>query len=225
MPLALPWALSWPRVQKGPERRVFWRCCYPCRVPVSKRTAGMMKPGVQLEQGAESSRLSRNGHGRPYELQGHGSQKAGEARHEGSHVQSLNGCGSKNNMVPTWNPVEGNMDQNLRDPFSKSEPRPNEKHSRQSLRRPTPQVLRWRRGASCGEVVAGGNGRGGGLHQLSYPRGIALDRGISGILTWGFGRRFWWWQAGAPGRCGLQDLNLAITFCTCLSMPDGVQVC
>ena len=36
------------------------------------------------------------------------------------------------------------------------------------------RILKWIKGAKQGIVVAGGNGKGNGLHQLAHPRGIAL---------------------------------------------------
>lgn len=37
------------------------------------------------------------------------------------------------------------------------------------------RVMEWKIGAMTGRVVAGGNGEGNGLHQLSYPRDIVVD--------------------------------------------------
>ena len=37
------------------------------------------------------------------------------------------------------------------------------------------QVTRWVLGAAAGEVVAGGNGRGSELNQLSEPQGICMS--------------------------------------------------
>merc|ERR1719379_2975433 len=55
------------------------------------------------------------------------------------------------------------------------------------------RVVRWADGATEGEVVAGNNGRGGGLHQLNYPEGVALgpdgtvyvaDRSNHRVMAW-----------------------------------------
>lgn len=47
------------------------------------------------------------------------------------------------------------------------------------------RVVRWaRQSKECkGEVVAGGRGKGSGLHQLNYPRGIAYDEYTGAILV------------------------------------------
>ena len=38
--------------------------------------------------------------------------------------------------------------------------------------------MAWKEGAATGEVLAGGNGRGYGLHQLNRPTGVVVDREI-----------------------------------------------
>jgi sugar lactone lactonase YvrE len=38
------------------------------------------------------------------------------------------------------------------------------------------RIVEWKWGASSGQVVAGGNGYGGGAHQLSYPRDVIVDK-------------------------------------------------
>mmetsp|Transcript_33791 Transcript_33791/g.105387 ORF Transcript_33791/g.105387 Transcript_33791/m.105387 type:complete len:186 (-) Transcript_33791:78-635(-) len=37
------------------------------------------------------------------------------------------------------------------------------------------RIMRWPPGATMGEVFAGGNGEGSGLHQLHLPEGVAVD--------------------------------------------------
>jgi tripartite motif-containing protein 71 len=36
------------------------------------------------------------------------------------------------------------------------------------------RIVKWLKGSKQGIIVAGGNGRGNGTHQLAYPRGVAL---------------------------------------------------
>ena len=58
------------------------------------------------------------------------------------------------------------------------------------------RVVRWAEGATEGEVVAGGNGRGGALNQLNYPHDVALgpddtvyvsDRSNARVMAWPVG--------------------------------------
>jgi sugar lactone lactonase YvrE len=38
------------------------------------------------------------------------------------------------------------------------------------------RIMEWKSGATSGHVVAGGNGRGNGTHQLSNPRDVIVDK-------------------------------------------------
>ncbi|CAF0846300.1 unnamed protein product, partial [Adineta steineri] len=38
------------------------------------------------------------------------------------------------------------------------------------------RIVRWESGAKNGKIVAGGNGRGNGIHQLNYPTDVILDK-------------------------------------------------
>ncbi|CAF2173560.1 unnamed protein product, partial [Rotaria magnacalcarata] len=38
------------------------------------------------------------------------------------------------------------------------------------------RVMRWTQGAKQGTVIAGGNGKGAGANQFSYPEGLSFDR-------------------------------------------------
>ncbi|CAF1361392.1 unnamed protein product [Adineta ricciae] len=37
------------------------------------------------------------------------------------------------------------------------------------------RIMKWRRGAKKGKIVAGGNGKGSGLDQLDEPYGLVVD--------------------------------------------------
>ncbi|CAF5080617.1 unnamed protein product, partial [Rotaria sp. Silwood1] len=37
-------------------------------------------------------------------------------------------------------------------------------------------IVKWKRGATSGQVVAGGNGQGSGDHQLNYPADVIIDK-------------------------------------------------
>ncbi|CAF4259559.1 unnamed protein product, partial [Adineta steineri] len=37
------------------------------------------------------------------------------------------------------------------------------------------RVMKWRKDAKVGTIVAGGNGKGRNLHQLSSPHGVVVD--------------------------------------------------
>eukprot|EP00929_Paragymnodinium_shiwhaense_P087521 TRINITY_DN47683_c0_g2_i1.p1 TRINITY_DN47683_c0_g2~~TRINITY_DN47683_c0_g2_i1.p1 ORF type:complete len:125 (-),score=25.18 TRINITY_DN47683_c0_g2_i1:253-627(-) len=55
------------------------------------------------------------------------------------------------------------------------------------------RVTRWTRGATTGTVVAGGNGRGPGLNQLTLPHGIAVEQSGDFLLSeMGFDRVTRW---------------------------------
>jgi uncharacterized protein (DUF427 family) len=57
------------------------------------------------------------------------------------------------------------------------------------------RVMKWTQGAAAGEIVAGGNGAGSELHQLSYPCAVAVysgayyvaDRSNNRIVRWAYG--------------------------------------
>ncbi len=38
------------------------------------------------------------------------------------------------------------------------------------------RIMEWKSGATSGEVVAGGKGKGSGAHQLSSPRDVIIDK-------------------------------------------------
>ncbi|CAF4727804.1 unnamed protein product [Rotaria sp. Silwood1] len=38
------------------------------------------------------------------------------------------------------------------------------------------RIVKWKRGATSGQVVAGGNGQGSGDHQLNYPYDVIIDK-------------------------------------------------
>ena len=86
------------------------------------------------------------------------------------------------------------------------------------------EVRRYRRGETSGTVVAGGNGQGDGLHQLSYPLYICVDGDHAVYVSDNHNHRVMKWvkgaQKGTPvagGRGEGKDL-------TQLSHPEGVLV-
>ena len=61
------------------------------------------------------------------------------------------------------------------------------------------QVVKWSPGASTGELVAGGNGRGSALNQLSHPQGVVSVSAIGSILVADENNhRVVKWNPGAP---------------------------
>ncbi|CAF1456690.1 unnamed protein product [Rotaria sordida] len=62
------------------------------------------------------------------------------------------------------------------------------------------EVRRYRRGESQGIVVAGGNGYGNGLNQLSYPQYVFVDRDHSVYVSeWGNHRVMKWMEGAKQG--------------------------
>merc|ERR1719379_962743 len=75
------------------------------------------------------------------------------------------------------------------------------------------RVMKWLSGATEGVVVAGGNGYGGGLHQLRYPHDVAVgpggtvyvsDRSNSRVMAWAPGSTEGSMVAGRMGDAGNQ---------------------
>ncbi|CAF1195748.1 unnamed protein product, partial [Didymodactylos carnosus] len=59
------------------------------------------------------------------------------------------------------------------------------------------RVMKWVEGAKQGIVVAGGQGEGNGLTQLSNPRGVVVDQlGTVYVVDWG-NHRIMRWPKGA----------------------------
>ncbi|CAF1352644.1 unnamed protein product, partial [Didymodactylos carnosus] len=44
------------------------------------------------------------------------------------------------------------------------------------------RIVEWKRGATSGQVVAGGNGQGNETHQLSYPFDVIVDKEKDSLL-------------------------------------------
>ena len=86
------------------------------------------------------------------------------------------------------------------------------------------EVRRYRRGESQGTVVAGGNGNGNRLDQLSYPRYVFVDRDHSVYVSDGGNHRVMKWVEGAKQGiivAGGQGKGNGLTQ---LYYPDGVVV-
>ncbi|CAF4225787.1 unnamed protein product, partial [Rotaria sordida] len=86
------------------------------------------------------------------------------------------------------------------------------------------EVRRYRRGESQGIVVAGGNGFGDDLNQLSFPQYVFVDRDHSVYVSEWRGHRVMKWMEGAKQGivvAGGQGVGLGLTQ---LSYPEGVVV-
>ena len=86
------------------------------------------------------------------------------------------------------------------------------------------EVRRYRRGESQGTVVAGGNGKGNRLNQLSYPRYVFVDRDHSVYVSdYGNDRVMKWMEGAKEGIvvAGGQDEGNSLRQ---LSYPEGVVV-
>jgi len=59
------------------------------------------------------------------------------------------------------------------------------------------RIIKWTEGATEGIVVAGGNSKGNGTHQLAYPRGIALDGNGNLYIADTSNNRIVRWKQGA----------------------------
>ena len=86
------------------------------------------------------------------------------------------------------------------------------------------EVRRYRRGESQGTVVAGGNGSGNRLNQLSYPQYVFVDRDHSVYVSdWGNDRVMKWMEGAKEGIvvAGGQGKGNSVRQ---LSYPQGVVV-
>ncbi|CAM4809107.1 unnamed protein product [Rotaria magnacalcarata] len=86
------------------------------------------------------------------------------------------------------------------------------------------EVRRYQRGASQGTVVAGGNGSGNRLDQLSYPQYIFVDRYHSVYVSEYGNHRVMKWMAGAKQGivvAGGQGQGSTLTHLSC---PRGIAV-
>ena len=80
------------------------------------------------------------------------------------------------------------------------------------------RIVRWKSGASEGQIIAGGNGRGNQLNQLDHPTDVVLDRyGKNLIICDQDNRRIVQWSYENPtiGQTILSDID-----CRRLSMDD-----
>ncbi|CAF5029409.1 unnamed protein product, partial [Rotaria sp. Silwood1] len=59
------------------------------------------------------------------------------------------------------------------------------------------RVMKWMEGAKQGIVVAGGQGQGNGLTQLSYPEGVVVDQLGTVYVADGGNNRIMRWPKGA----------------------------
>ncbi|CAF3034045.1 unnamed protein product [Rotaria sp. Silwood2] len=62
------------------------------------------------------------------------------------------------------------------------------------------RVMKWVEGAKQGIVVAGGQGGGNGLTELSYPKGVVVDQlGTVYVADWGNARIMRWSKGTTQG--------------------------
>ena len=59
------------------------------------------------------------------------------------------------------------------------------------------RIMRWAPGASCGEIVAGGNGPGAALNQFNWPNALSLDRFGNIYVADVYNNRIVKWKPGA----------------------------
>ena len=86
------------------------------------------------------------------------------------------------------------------------------------------EVRRYRRGESQGTVVAGGNGRGNRLDQLSYPQYVFVDRDHSVYVSDYGNHRVMKWMEGAKQGIVVAGGQGKGNGLTQLSYPKGVVV-
>ncbi|CAF5076559.1 unnamed protein product, partial [Rotaria sp. Silwood1] len=86
------------------------------------------------------------------------------------------------------------------------------------------EVRRYRRGESQGTVVAGGNGSGNRLDQLSYPRYVFVDRDHSVYVSEWRNHRVMKWVEGAKQGIVVAGGQGEGNGLTQLSYPNGVVV-
>ncbi|CAF4950438.1 unnamed protein product, partial [Rotaria sp. Silwood1] len=86
------------------------------------------------------------------------------------------------------------------------------------------EVRRYRRGESQGTVVAGGNGRGNRLDQLSYPTYVFVDRDHSVYVSDEENHRVMKWMEGAKQGIVVAGGQGEGNDLTQLSSPEGVVV-
>ncbi|CAF1365936.1 unnamed protein product [Rotaria sp. Silwood1] len=86
------------------------------------------------------------------------------------------------------------------------------------------EVRRYRRGESQGTVVAGGNGRGNRLDQLSCPQYVFVDRDHSVYVSDGNNHRVMKWMEGAKQGIVVAGGQGKGNGLTQLSSPHGVVV-
>ena len=84
------------------------------------------------------------------------------------------------------------------------------------------RILRWKFGADCGEIVAGGNGDGNQMNQLSCPRDVILDKKTDSLIICDYGnRRLVRWPRlnGQTGQIVLSDID-----CSGLTMDSNGNI-
>ncbi|CAF4890987.1 unnamed protein product, partial [Rotaria sp. Silwood1] len=69
------------------------------------------------------------------------------------------------------------------------------------------RIVKWNRGASSGQVVAGGNGEGDRSDPLKYPLDVAIDKdGTMYISDYGNKRVQRWFRGGQSGRTIIENI-------------------
>ncbi len=86
------------------------------------------------------------------------------------------------------------------------------------------EVKRWKKGEINGTVVAGGNGQGNRLDQLSYPIDVFVDQENSVYVSDGHNHRVMKWMEGAKEGIAVAGGQGAGNGLTQLSNPRGLVV-
>jgi sugar lactone lactonase YvrE len=81
------------------------------------------------------------------------------------------------------------------------------------------RIVEWKRGASIGQVVAGGNGQGSGTHQLSNPHDVIVDKERDSLIICDMGNKRvvrWPRRNGTSGETIISNID-----CGALTMDEN----
>ncbi|CAF5140740.1 unnamed protein product, partial [Rotaria sp. Silwood1] len=81
------------------------------------------------------------------------------------------------------------------------------------------RIVEWKRGATSGQVVAGGNGKGSGTHQLSDPLDVIVDKETDSLIICDTSNKRvvrWPRQNGTSGETIISNIN-----CMSLTMDEN----
>ena len=81
------------------------------------------------------------------------------------------------------------------------------------------RIVKWKSGATSGQVVAGGNQQGSGAHQLSNPSDVIIDKERDSLIICDYSNRRvirWPCQNGTSGEIIISNIN-----CVGLTMDEN----